>query len=232
MDWSTVLTILQDWFAPTGIVVMAIGWWRDRRLTKVRAVKEDEGVYHQLYDDLSSTTLELSDQIRKVNGKIIILEQALRKCHQCRYVEYCPAVIFLRSKAGRARTAIHSESLQRSGTEVITSVRDPMRMASLTLEPERMKMIASLPEGIGVQKKENGLDLRIESDGEGGLMVTAQTEGKEQVTIERSLTENQEVTDTLKEEITPSPSFWERAKIKVIGVCLACLLLLIGTRMA
>jgi hypothetical protein len=117
-----------------------------------------------------------------------------------------------------SRTAIHSESLQRSGTEVITSVRDPMRMASLTLE------------GIGVQKKENGLDLRIESDGEGGLMVTAQTEGKEQVTIERSLTENQEVTDTLKEEITPSPSFWERAKIKVIGVCLACLLLLIGTR--
>lgn len=129
-----------------------------------------------------------------------------------------------------SRTAIRSGSLQRSETEVITSVRDPMRMASLTLEPERMKMIASFPEGIGVQKKENGLDLRIESDGEGGLMVTAQAEGKEQVTIERSLTENQEVADTLKEEITPEPSFWERAKIKVIGVCLACLLLLIGTR--
>ena len=30
MDWSTVLTLLQDWFAPTGIVVMAIGWWRDQ----------------------------------------------------------------------------------------------------------------------------------------------------------------------------------------------------------
>ena len=42
MDWSTVLTILQDWFAPTGIVVMAIGWWRDRRLTKVRAVSSAE----------------------------------------------------------------------------------------------------------------------------------------------------------------------------------------------
>lgn len=129
-----------------------------------------------------------------------------------------------------SRTAIHSGSLQRSGTEVITSVRDPMRMASLTLEPERMKMIASLPEGIGVQKKENGLDLRIESDGEGGLMVTAQTEGKEQVTIERSFAENEEVADTLKEEITPEPSFWERAKIKVIAVCLTCLLLLIGSR--
>lgn len=229
MDWSTVLTVLQEWLAPTGCIAMAIGWWRDRRLRKVRAVKEDEGVYHQLYDDLSATTLELSDQIRKVNGKIIILEQALRRCHQCRYVEYCPAVIFLRSKQ-ESRTAIHSGSLQRSGTEVITSARDPMRMASLTLEPERMKMIASLPEGIGVQKQQNGLDLRIESDGEGGLMVTAQTEGKEQVTIERTLTENQEVNDTLKEDIIPEPSFWERAKGKVMGICLACLLLFIGTR--
>ena len=79
-------------------------------------------------------------------------------------------------------------------------------------------------------KKENGLDLRIESDGEGGLMVTAQTEGKEQVTIERTLTENQEVNDTLKEDIIPEPSFWERAKGKVMGICLACLLLFIGTR--
>lgn len=105
-----------------------------------------------------------------------------------------------------------------------------MRMASLTLEPERLRMIASLPKNIGVQKQENGLNLRIESDGEGGVNVTAQTEGKQEITIERSLTENQEVTDTLKEEITPEPSFWERAKIKVIGVCLACLLLLIGTR--
>lgn len=129
-----------------------------------------------------------------------------------------------------SRTATHSGSLQRSGTEVITSARDPMRMASLTLEPERMKMIASLPEGIGVQKQENGLDLRIESDGEGGLMVTAQTEGKEQITIERTLTENQEVSDTLKEDIIPKPSFWERAGGKVIGICLACLLLLTGTR--
>lgn len=105
-----------------------------------------------------------------------------------------------------------------------------MRMASLTLEPERMKMIASLPEGIGVQKQENGLDLRIESDGEGGLMVTTQTEGKEQVTIERTLTEHQEVSDTQKEDIIPGPSFWERVKGKVIGICLACLLLLIGVR--
>lgn len=229
MDWSTVLTILQDWFAPTGIVVMAIGWWRDRRLTKVRAVKENEGVYHQLYDDLSATTLKLSDQIRKVNGKIIIFEQAFRRCHQCRFAEHCPALIFLRSKQGEPDSRPLG-SLQRSGTEVITSAKDPMRMASLTLEPERLRMIASLPKNIGVQKQENGLNLRIESDGEGGVNVTAQTEGKQEITIERTFAENSETDEMLKEETTPSPSFWERAKIKVIGLCLICLLLLTGSR--
>lgn len=100
MDWSTVLTILQEWLAPTGCIAMAIGWWRDRKLTKVRAVKENEGVYHQLYNDLSETTLGLSKQIRKVNERVIILEQALRKCNQCKHVEYCPAVHFLRVKQG------------------------------------------------------------------------------------------------------------------------------------
>lgn len=81
-----------------------------------------------------------------------------------------------------------------------------------------------------MQKQENGLNLRIESDGEGGVNVTAQTEGKQEIAIERTFTENSETDETLKEETAPSPSFWERAKIKVIGVCLACLLLLIGTR--
>ena len=105
-----------------------------------------------------------------------------------------------------------------------------MRMASLTLEPERLRMIASLPKNIGVQKQENGLNLRIESDGEGGVNVTAQTEGKQEIIIERTFTENSETDETLKEEITPEPSFWERAKIKVIGLCLICLLLLTGSR--
>lgn len=105
-----------------------------------------------------------------------------------------------------------------------------MRMASLPLEPERVKMIISLPKGIGVQKQENGLNLRIESDGEGGVNVTAQAEGKQEVTIERNTSLRSEDNETLKEEITPEPSFWERAKGKVVGICLTCLLLLIGVR--
>ena len=100
MDWGTAFELLQQWLAPTGCIAMAIGWWRDRRLVKVRAVKENEGTYKQLYDDLSETTLHLSDQIRKVNEKIIVLEQALRKCYQCKYADRCPAVVWMRSKQG------------------------------------------------------------------------------------------------------------------------------------
>lgn len=100
MDWNSILTILQDWLAPTGCLAMAIGWYKDRKVYKVRAVKESEGTYKQLYDDLSQTTLALSEQIRKVNEKIINLEQALRKCYQCKYAECCPAVVWMRSGQG------------------------------------------------------------------------------------------------------------------------------------
>lgn len=100
MDWNSILTILQDWLAPTGCLAMAIGWYKDRKVYKVRAVKESEDTYKQLYDDLSQTTLALSEQIRKVNEKIINLEQALRKCYQCKYAECCPAVVWMRSGQG------------------------------------------------------------------------------------------------------------------------------------
>ena len=113
MDWGTVFELLQQWLAPTGCIAMAIGWWRDRRLVKVRAVKENEGTYKLLFDDLSETTLHFSDQFRIVNEKIIVLEQALRKCYQCKYAERCPAVVWMRSKQGEP----NSRPLGRSSEE-------------------------------------------------------------------------------------------------------------------
>lgn len=100
MDWNLVLTILQDWLAPTGCIAMAIGWWRDRKIYKVRAVKESEGTYHVLYENISDTAIELSNQIKKLNEKIIKLEQALHKCYHCKYVDRCPAVMWLLVKQG------------------------------------------------------------------------------------------------------------------------------------
>ena len=68
MDW-TLLQPLMDWLAPAGWLVTAIAWWRDRKVYQVRAVKETEGTYKALYDDLSATVLELSKQLRKQNER-------------------------------------------------------------------------------------------------------------------------------------------------------------------
>ena len=83
MDW-TLLQPLMDWLAPAGWLVTAIAWWRDRKVYQVRAVKETEGTYKALYDDLSATVLELSKQLRKQNERNINHETALRKLHTCR----------------------------------------------------------------------------------------------------------------------------------------------------
>lgn len=97
MDW-TLLQPLMDWLAPAGWLVTAIAWWRDRKVYQVRAVKETEGTYKALYDDLSATVLELSKQLRKQNERNINHETALRKLHTCRYADRCPAIIWMRQQ--------------------------------------------------------------------------------------------------------------------------------------
>ena len=54
----TLLQTLKEWLAPAGWLVTAIAWWRDRKVYQVRAVKETEGTYKTLYDDLSATVRE------------------------------------------------------------------------------------------------------------------------------------------------------------------------------
>lgn len=110
MDW-TLLQSLWDWLLPAGWLATAIAWWRDRKVYQVRAVKETEGTYKTLYDDLSATVLELSKQLRKQNERNINHETALRKLHTCRYADRCPAIIWMRQQQKRparkpsARTA-------------------------------------------------------------------------------------------------------------------------------
>ena len=96
-------------------------------------------------------------------------------------------------------------------------------MASLTLEPERLRMIASLPKNIGVQKQENGLNLRIESDGEGGVNVTATADSTgRQVTVKHTETEHRirdETTSNEVKERRPGLQQW------IVGTIIAVLLL-------
>ncbi len=97
MDW-TLLQSLWDWLLPAGWLATAIAWWRDRKVYQVRAVKETEGTYKTLYDDLSATVLEISKQLRKQNERNINHETALRKLHTCKYADRCPVIIFLRQQ--------------------------------------------------------------------------------------------------------------------------------------
>ena len=97
MDW-TQLQQIWDRLLPAGWLATALAWWRDRRVRRVREVKETESIYKSLYDDLSTTVVDLSRQLRRINEKTINYETAIRKCHACKYVDRCPAVIFLRQQ--------------------------------------------------------------------------------------------------------------------------------------
>lgn len=100
MDFTIIQNILA-WLAPAGWLATSLAWWRDRKVYKVRAVKEEESTYHQLYNDLSETVRQVSEQLKNVNGKVIFLESALRNCHQCRYADKCPVLLWMQNKQGK-----------------------------------------------------------------------------------------------------------------------------------
>lgn len=93
----TILEILM-WALPSGFASGAITFLVSRKTFTARKKKEREDVYKQLYDNLSATTLDLSKQIKKLNEKIIFYEAAIRKIQTCKYVDRCPALIWMRQQ--------------------------------------------------------------------------------------------------------------------------------------
>ena len=93
----TILEILM-WALPSGFASGAITFLVSRKTFTARKKKEREDVYKQLYDNLSATTLDLSKQIKKLNEKIIFYETAIRKIQTCKYVDRCPAIIWMRQQ--------------------------------------------------------------------------------------------------------------------------------------
>ena len=115
MDWTLLHSIL-EWLAPAGWLATSLAWWRDRKVYKVRAFKEEESTYHQLYNDLSETVKKISDQLRKVNEKVITQESFLHTCYQCRYADKCPVILRMQSKSDKLNSrplgqhAVHRNS--------------------------------------------------------------------------------------------------------------------------
>lgn len=221
MDW-TLLQTLMEWLAPAGWLVTAIAWWRDRKVYQVRAVKETEGTYKALYDDLSATVLELSKQLRKQNERNINHETALRKLHTCRYADRCPAIIWMRQqqKGQLGNRPLGQPPNERNRANNLRAV--PKRTATCSVSAEQWLNLSKLP-AVGLSYRNDGLNIDIQSDGEGDVNVTATADSiGRQVTVKHTETEHRirdETTSNEVKERRPGLQQW------IVGTIIAVLLL-------
>lgn len=128
-----------------------------------------------------------------------------------------------------SRTAVRSGSLQRSVTGEIIFGKAPTTLTSLALKPGLLRTIGGLPAGMGVTEQHEGLDLRVESDGEGGVNVTAVSHARPEITVRETSDLRWESEESTAEEKQPVPSFGERTRTKVL-CCFVLLLLFWGLR--
>ena len=197
MDW-TLLQSLWDWLLPAGWLATAIAWWRDRKVYQVRAVKETEGTYKTLYDDLSATVLEISKQLRKQNERNINHETALRKLHTCKYADRCPVIIFLRQQQkGQLGNRPLGQPPEQTTFEPV-----PKRTATCSVSAEQWLNLSKLPAGFGLSYRNDGLSIDIQADGEGGVNVTATADSTgRQVTVKHTETEHRIRDETTSNEV-------------------------------
>lgn len=73
---------------------------------------------------------------------------------------------------------------------------------------------------MGVTEQHEGLDLRVESDGEGGVNVTAVSHARPEITVRETSDMRLESEEATAGEKQPVPSFGDRTKDE--GVVLFC----------
>ena len=112
-----------------------------------------------------------------------------RRCVNVTSASMLTAVLLLSGCAANreSRTAVRSGSLQRSVTGEIIFGKAPTTLTSLALKPGLLRTIGGLPAGMGVTEQHEGLDLRVESDGEGGVNVTAVSHARPEITVRGDL---------------------------------------------
>ena len=84
---------------------------------------------------------------------------------------------FCGCKASKVRsTAVRSDSTRYNVTVVSTIEPVPKKVTDLVLTPEHLTRLTQLPKGYSlVAPSDEGVDLRVESDGKGGLNIVAET---------------------------------------------------------
>lgn len=126
------------------------------------------------------------------------------------YVKYMLAgmltVALLSSGCGSSRKAssetVRSDSLSTSVTERTTYAPVPKRTANLSVSAEQWLNLTRLPEGYGISTRQDGLNIDIKSDGEGGVNVTATADSTgRQVTVTRTETDHRIRDETVSNEV-------------------------------
>ena len=138
-------------------------------------------------------------------------------------------VALLSSGCGSSRKAssetVRSDSLRTSVTEQTTYEPVPKRTATCSVSAEQWLNLSKLPAGFGLSYRNDGLNIDIKSDGEGGVNVTATADslGREVTTV------REETTNHIRDETVvteqPKASIWERTGKFLLPVFVAILLI-------
>lgn len=99
------------------------------------------------------------------------------------------------------RTAVRKDSLTQTATKVTTYEPVPITQTSLALDADRLLLLPTLPEGIGLTAHDGRLSLRAESDGKGGVNITAQHEGEERKVIQEEKTTSNRIRDEAENQL-------------------------------
>lgn len=126
-------------------------------------------------------------------------------------------------------TAVRSDSTRYSVTAV--SIIEPVRTKTtgLVLTPEKLTRLIQLPEGFSLQaspNEEGGADVRVESDGNGGLNIVAETPQMVQKKDSFATIFETHIRDETERSKIMQPSFWERWKERVSWMSLGAMVLM------
>lgn len=104
-----------------------------------------------------------------------------------------------------------------------------MTQTSLPLPPDHLQMVGKLPQGFGTAIKQNGIGLKVESDGEGGLVITAETEDLRKTVTTKKMLETSVLNLTEKEKAEEAkPSLWQKIRVKIATGISVTIMLIIG----
>ena len=129
-----------------------------------------------------------------------------------------------------SQTQLSSDSLIQRETLVSNFEPVPKRTVTLSLSADEVNNIATLPGGYGVSAKDGALSLRVESNGEGGVNITAESDSTaRQVTVLKTETTHRirDMTESTSDINTTKTSNnnWIWLCVGIIAVLTAIILL-------